>query len=55
MTCLPWEVVYMYFSQWPGEGVFERINQVLRSQVYVELVKGGTHRSRNGQSVCEDD
>lgn len=32
----PWEVVYMYFSQWRDEGVFERINEVLRKQVRIE-------------------
>ncbi len=35
----PWEVVYMYFSQWRDEGVFERINEVLRRQVRVEAGK----------------
>lgn len=32
----PWEVVYMYFAQWRDEGVFERINRVLRKQVRVQ-------------------
>jgi putative transposase len=32
----PWEVVYMYFSQWRDAGVFERINEVLRRQVRIE-------------------
>ena len=32
----PWEVVYLYFSQWRDEGVFERINEVLRKQVRIE-------------------
>ncbi len=35
----PWEVVYMYFSQWRDEGVFERINEVLRKQVRIEAGK----------------
>ncbi len=35
----PWEVVYMYFSQWRDEGVFERINEVLRRQIRVEVGK----------------
>lgn len=35
----PWEVVYMYFAQWRDQGVFERINEVLRRQVRVEAGK----------------
>ncbi len=35
----PWEVVYMYFAQWRDEGVFERINEVLRRQVRIEAGK----------------
>lgn len=35
----PWEVVYMYFSQWRDEGVFERINEVLRKQIRIEVGK----------------
>ena len=35
----PWEVVYMYFSQWRDGGVFERINEVLRKQVRIEAGK----------------
>ena len=35
----PWEVVYMYFSQWRDEGVFESINEVLRRQVRIEAGK----------------
>ncbi len=34
-----WEVVYMYFAQWRDEGVFERINEVLRRQVRIEAGK----------------
>lgn len=35
----PWEVVYMYFSQWRDERVFERINDMLRRQVRIEAGK----------------
>jgi len=35
----PWEVVYMYFSQWRDEGVFERINEVLRKEIRIEMGK----------------
>jgi len=35
----PWEVVYMYFAQWRDQGVFERINEVLRRQVRIEAGK----------------
>ena len=35
----PWEVVYMYFAQWRDQGVFERINDVLRRQVRIEAGK----------------
>ena len=35
----PWEVVYMYFSQWRDQGVFEHINEVLRRQVRITAGK----------------
>jgi transposase len=35
----PWEVVYMYFAQWRDEGVFERINDVLRRRIRIEVGK----------------
>ncbi len=35
----PWEVVYMYFAQWRDQGVFERINEVLRRRIRIEVGK----------------
>ncbi|MDR2835923.1 MAG: transposase [Bacteroidales bacterium] len=28
----PWKLVYYYFSKWKNDGVFEKINEVLRNQ-----------------------